>query len=151
MRWRPLPASLDIATDTKSPERIVPVTTTGNNPCRKCLKDGQLGEQMLLLSYDPVLGCSPYSQRGPIFVHHEPACELAQFPSDEGCRVPEQQWTRTLSLRAFDSKHMMTGFDLVEGRNLVAAAGKLLSLDGSEYVHVHYAQLGCFAVRIEKA
>ena len=153
MHWHPLPAALDVGTHATIPTKLVDVTAenAGGLPCRKCLTNGQLGQKMLLLSYDPFLGDSPYRQHGPIFVHSEPKCELAEFPTGVEVDVPEQQrkWDR-LAVRAFDEKHMMIGFDVVAGKDLVERAERFFSETESEYLHVHYAAPGCFAVRIDK-
>ncbi len=114
---------------------------------------------MVLLSYDPFLGDSPYRQAGPIYVHVEPECTMAILggitaPGDEkdgGDLVPEQLRRRMLSLRAFDGRHMMVGTAVVLGDELVVAVRKLcVEGDGVEYVHVHFAGPGCFAVRIDR-
>ena len=106
---------------------------------------------MLLLSYDPFVGDSPYRQYGPIFVHAEPKCELASFAPGADLDVPEQQRGKEkLSVRAFDGQHMMVGTDVVAGGDLVEKAGEYFEQSGVEYVHVHYAGPGCFAVRVDK-
>src|SRR5215211_9554886 len=38
-------------------------------PCRRCLRDAEPGEALLLTGYDPFTGASPYSGPGPIYVH----------------------------------------------------------------------------------
>lgn len=106
---------------------------------------------MELLSYDPWLGDCPYRQPGPIFVHAEPKCDLAEFPP--GAPVPEQQSKRQLSVRAFNGNHMMVGLDTIDGQTLVKRAEdffKQTGADRAEYVHVHYAGPGCFAVRVDR-
>ncbi|KAI0553905.1 hypothetical protein F4679DRAFT_580075 [Xylaria curta] len=147
LRWRPMPAPYHEDRSTpfaavKTPD--IPV------PCRRCMKDSQVGEEMLLISYDPFLGDSPYRSASPIFVHSKP-CEPAVFPASGGY-LPEQQRTRLLSVRSFDAKHMLQGSEIVDGDRLLETCQKLLGSDTSaEYCHVHYAQSGCFAVGVEKA
>lgn len=106
---------------------------------------------MRLLSYDPWLGDGPYRQSGPIFVHEEPTCEKAEFPA--GSYVPEQQRSRLLSVRAFTKDNMMVGCDTISGEHLISRAKKFFKGDGDEradYLNVHYAGAGCFAVRIDR-
>jgi hypothetical protein len=100
---------------------------------------------MLLLSYDPFLGNSPYSGPGPIFVHQEHCTPY------QGTKVPEQQRRRLLSLRAYNDQHMMVGSEVVQGSELEEAAGKMFEGTEVEYLHVHNAKPGCFAVRLERA
>lgn len=112
---------------------------------------------MRLISYDPFLGSSPYRQPGPIFVHEDPKCKLADFTAGIEAEVPDQQYLKEqLALRVFDGKHMMVGFEVVKGRELVEKTEEWfekMERNGSEgpYAHVHYAAPGCFAVRIDKA
>jgi hypothetical protein len=113
------------------------------------LRDGKLGEKMLLLSYDPFLGDSPYRQSGPIFIHENSECDLAEF-DETSAVMPEQQRRRLLSVRAFDNNHMMVGADVTEGSQLVQSAEKSFSNDNVDYIHVHNAIPGCFAVRIDR-
>ncbi|KAI1422561.1 hypothetical protein F5Y12DRAFT_717257 [Xylaria sp. FL1777] len=147
LRWRPLPAPL--VEDKSSPLAILKATD-GSAPCRRCLQDSQVGDEMLLLSYDPFLGSSPYQSASPIFVHSKPACELAAVQPSGG-PVPEQLQKRLLSVRAYDGKHVLRDAEVVDGDRLPETCERLLG-DGTpaEYCHVHFAAPGCFAVRIEK-
>jgi hypothetical protein len=115
-------------------------------PCRRCLKDGHLGEEMLLVPYDPFLAVSPYSGPGPIFVHRK---DCTRYQCDGS--VPEQQRRRLLSVRAYNASHMMVDFAVVEGNSLTERAESLFADAKVDYLHVHYAGPGCFAVRIDKA
>jgi hypothetical protein len=99
---------------------------------------------MLLLSYDPFLGESPYSGPGPIFVHQEHCTPY------QGTQVPEQQRRRLLSVRAYDGRHMMVGSEVLQGAELEEIARRMLEGTGVEYLHVHNAKPGCFAVRVER-
>jgi len=99
---------------------------------------------MLLLSYDPFLGDSPYSGPGRIFVHQKHCTPY------QGTEVPEQQRWRLLSVRAYNGQHMMVGSEVLHGSELEEVAGKMLGGTGVEYLHVHNAKPGCFAVRVER-
>ncbi|KAI0102280.1 hypothetical protein GGR51DRAFT_294124 [Nemania sp. FL0031] len=148
LRYRPLPVPLE--EDPSSPLTILK-TPDEPVPCRRCLKDSKIGDEMLLLSYDPFLGDSPYRSASPIFVHSKPACQLASF-EEEGAVLPEQQQKRLLSVRAYDGKHMMQVAEVVDGNRLIEACKRMLSEETpAEYCHVHYGAQGCFAVRVEKA
>lgn len=114
-------------------------------PCRRCLRDAEEGEAVVLLTYDPFLGTSPYRQAGPVYVHER---DCAPGPLDGA--VPEQLTRRTLSVRAFDTAHLMVGARLVPGTELAATASTLLDDPGTAYLHVHNAGPGCFAVRIDR-
>ena len=137
MRVTPLPAPL-----TDDPGAIrVRVDKPNAYPCRRCLQDGEVGETMVLCSYDPFVGASPYSGPGPIYVHDR---DCTAF---DGRAVPDQLTRRLLSVRAYDEGHMLVDADVVEGAELPATAQRLLR--GASYLHVHNARPGCFAARID--
>lgn len=143
LRFTPLPATLAI---NQHNTVYKTVEKERSFPCRRCLEDGQLGEEMLLISYDPFLAASPYSGPGPIFVHQK---NCVRYQCDGS--VPEQQRSRLLSVRAYDANHMMVGFTIVEGKDLAERAQSLFSDTSVEYLHAHYAGPGCFAVRVDRA
>ncbi len=62
-------------------------------PCRQCLRDAEVGEELVLVSHDPFDQDSPYRSASPIFLHLEP-CEGA-VPSAE---LPSQLTGRQLSV-----------------------------------------------------
>lgn len=116
-------------------------------PCRRCLKDGLIGETMYLVSYnpfDPAAKSSPYQGAGPIFVH---TTECEPYSDSE---IPDQQKRRLLSVRAYDKEHMMIDADVLQGVGLDKKAKELLTDKNVEYIHVHNAKRGCFAVQIER-
>jgi hypothetical protein len=102
---------------------------------------------MYLVSYNPFPAStkSPYAGPGPIFIHAK-ACGPY-----EGSEVPEQQRTRFLSLRAYDGSHMMVDQAVSKGNELAGKAAEMLKGEKVDYVNVHNAGPGCFAVRIERA
>ncbi|KAI1118237.1 hypothetical protein F5Y14DRAFT_447115 [Nemania sp. NC0429] len=148
LRWRPMPAP-NVDDDRSSP--LVVVQTPGTPvPCRRCQLDSKVGDEMLLVSYDPFLGDSPYRSASPIYLHNNPPCKLAAFGASGGV-LPEQQRARLLSVRAYDGKHMLQNAEVVDGdRVLETLEGMLGEGAPAEYCHVHYAAHGCFAVRVER-
>jgi hypothetical protein len=138
MRVIPLPAPL---TDDPGAVRVR-VDRPNAYPCRRCLRDAEPGETVLLLSYDPFVGRSPYSGPGPIYVHDH---QCAAF---EGDGLPDQLTRRLLSVRAYDDDHMLVDADVIEGTALRDEAQRLLR--DASYLHVHNARPGCFAARIDR-
>ena len=114
-------------------------------PCRRCLRDAEIGDAVTLLSYNPFEGESAYSQSGPIFLHTD-GCR----PFESTGRVPAQLLRRQLSVRAFDAAHAMVDARVVAGTELHPAAIELLAEDGVAYLHVHNAAAGCWAARIDR-
>jgi hypothetical protein len=114
-------------------------------PCRQCLRDAEIGDEMLLLSYDPFTASSPYRCASPIFIHSTP-CE----PDDqEG--LPVQLTSRTLSVRGFDNAAMMLDAALIEGDDLAKTIESLFDNPAIDHLHVHNASRGCFAARVGRA
>src|SRR3954471_9488028 len=128
MRVTPLPAPL---TDDPAAVRVR-VDKPNAYPCRRCLRDAEPGETVLLLSYDPFTGRSPYSGPGPIYVHDR---ECAPF---DGADLPDQLTRRLLSVRAYDEDHMLVDADVIEGTALGETARRLLGQ--ASYLHVHNAR-----------
>lgn len=87
---------------------------------------------------------SPYRMRFAIYVRR------GEQTYDAVDAVPEQLRIRTLALRAYDVHAMMVGWDLVDGRQLIAAIERLFRDPRAVYLHVHYAAPGCYAARVER-
>ncbi len=149
LRLQPVPAPLDRSQSSLSTETVT-VDQLHSFPCRVCLNDGLIGERMLLVSYDPFLGNSPYRGAGPIFVHADPECKPYDQKSAGGM-LPDQQRRRLLSVRAYNDRHMMVDAEVVQGDGLVELSERFLADPVVDYLHVHNARPGCFAVRIERA
>ena len=114
-------------------------------PCRQCLRDAEIGDEMLLVSYDPFAASSPYRCASPIFIHNTPCA-----PDDqEG--LPVQLTGRTLSVRGFDSAAMMLDDALIDGTDLSGAIETLFANPAIDHLHVHNASRGCWAARVERA
>jgi hypothetical protein len=128
----------------KGVERV-PVGEKPGAPCRISLDDAEVGEAVLLLSFDHQPAETPYRQQGPIFVRETRA------PYDGVNVIPPALARRTLSLRGFDAAHMMIEADVVEGVDAKAMLERFLANSKVAYIHAHYARRGCFAARIDRA
>ena len=124
--------------------RIADVRRPGY-PCRVSLTDSNPGDELLLVNYEHLPVDSPYRMRFAIFVRK------GDETYDKIDEVPEQLRKRMLAARSFDSKGMMVGFELVDGRELESAIGKLFKQPNAEYLHIHYAAPGCYAARVDRA
>ena len=71
-------------------------------PCRVTLQDADPGEAVLLLPWTHLDADTPYRAGGPIFVR-----EAAQATGVYTNTIPEQQRSRLLSVRAYDSAGWM--------------------------------------------
>jgi hypothetical protein len=143
----PLPARLPSLEPLPRGAKTVVVDEAHSYPCRRCLRDAEPGEQVVLLSYDPFddATSSAYRQPGPIFVHAEPC---AYEPSDT---LPDQLTRRLLSVRSFAADHAMQRGVVIQGVELRETVERLLADESVAYLHVHNAGPGCFATRIDRA
>jgi hypothetical protein len=113
-------------------------------PCRQCLRDAEIGEELILTSYDPFTGVSPYRSASPIFLHRH-SCRR-----DESTDLPEQLTGRRLSVRAFDVDEMMVDAALIDGHDLEATISALLRNTAVDHLHIHNEPRGCYAARIDR-
>lgn len=141
-------ASLHTLTNTElAARRIerVQVREKPGAPCRVSLDDADVGEDVLLLSFEHQPVRTAYQQQGPIFVR----ARQARF--DAANVMPPAMMRRTLSLRAFDTHGAMCEADLVEGRDAAGLIEQMFANRQVDYIHAHYAKRGCFAARIDRA
>src|SRR5882757_8108451 len=83
--------------------RRVVATTKPGYPCRVSLADADIGDELLLLPFEHQAANSPYRSSGPIFVRK------AAVPTDlDAGVIPDYVRTRLMSVRAYDSAHLMT-------------------------------------------
>jgi Protein of unknown function (DUF1203) len=119
----------------------------GPLPCRRCLRNAEVGEDLVLAPYDPFIVRSPYAGDGPVFVHAD-GCE--PFEPAPGA-VSEQVAGRVLSVRAYDGEAMMTASTVLAGERFPQQVEELLDDDDVAFLHVHFAGPGCFAFRVDRA
>jgi hypothetical protein len=114
-------------------------------PCRVSLTDSREGDELILVNYEHHGVDSPYRMRFAIYVREGDT----RYGAIE--QVPEQLRTRPLAVRAFDIEAMMTGCELVDGREVEAAIERLFANPKAAYLHVHFAAPGCYAAQVERA
>lgn len=137
---RPLPAG---EVDTH-PSRSRQVVADGPSPCRRCLRNAEIGDALVLAPYNPFTLESPYAGEGPVFVHADGCVSHRGLPGE----LSEQVLGRTLSVRAYDAQAMMLGAEVMPGEQLAQRAAALLGSNAA-FLHVHFAGPGCFAFRID--
>jgi Protein of unknown function (DUF1203) len=119
--------------------------STPGYPCRQCLRDAEIGDELLLVSYDPFDATSPYRCASPIFIHTT-ACT-----PDDSSDLPIQLTRRQLSVRGFDTEAMMLDAALIDGSDLEKTIEHLLDNPAIDHLHVHNAGRGCWAAKVERA
>jgi hypothetical protein len=119
-------------------------------PCRVCLRDGAVGEAMLLFGYSPFAVAHPYRTVGPVFVHAE-ACTPYAAAAGGAEAIPDALRRRLLSVRSHDRAGRMLECEVTPGEGLLELAARFLAAPAAHELHVHHARAGCFACRIVAA
>jgi len=122
------------------------VQSKASIPCRVSMADAEVGETVILLNYEHQPEKTPYKATHAIFVRE--GAPQAQLAVGE---VPKALESRLISLRQFDSNHMMIDADVLQGDGLVDAITTAFDNDQVSYVHLHYAKPGCFAASVTRA
>ncbi|UYY59870.1 DUF1203 domain-containing protein [Sphingomonas sp. S2-65] len=115
-------------------------------PDRVEVRDLDIGETALLLSYEHQPAETAYRACHAIFIGENSGCRLNLV--DE---LPEAILGRPISLRAFDAQGEMLDADLADGLALTPIIERLFSNPRIAYLHAHYAKRGCYAARITRA
>ncbi|OHV50451.1 DUF1203 domain-containing protein [Pseudofrankia sp. BMG5.36] len=146
-RLQPIdPGEADRLRATNPDAPVYTVDAYPGYPCRQCLRDAALGEEVVLVSHDPFTADSPYRSASPIFLHRAP-CDPPQDPH----ALPTQLTGRQLSVRAFDGDAMMTDAAVIAGTDLAATLDRFFAQEACDHVHVHNASRGCWATRVDRA
>jgi hypothetical protein len=115
-------------------------------PDRIAVRDAEPGESVLLVNYTHQPADTPFRSSYAIYVRE--GAEAAYDAVDE---VPEVMRRRVISLRAFDTEHMLVDADLADGAELEGLIDRLFANSDTAYIHAHYAAPGCYAARIDRA
>ncbi len=140
---------IDDATATMLRERGGPSYVADEHPgypCRQCLRDAEIGEQLVLVSHDPFTKDSEYRSASPIFLHSSPCLPAGQTNSE----LPIQLTRRQLSVRSFDDDEMMIAAEVIDGTALEDTIKILFSDTRAHRIHVHNASRGCWAVAVDR-
>lgn len=124
----------------------VKVTQYPGTPCRISLQDAQVGEEVILLNYQHLPEDSPYKSSHAIFVR---ANQRAARPNKD--EVPDVIRNRVISVRGFDTRHMMIEADLATGDGVAGMINTFFENPAVDYIHLHNARPGCFAATVERA
>lgn len=141
-QFAPLFALSDAALRDRGAVRTI---ADGPRPCRISLTDAKAGDELILVNFEHHAVASPYRMRFAIYVR------AGEATFDAVDTVPDQLRKRTLAVRGFDAKAMMTGWELIEGVKLEEAIERQFANPRTAYLHVHFAAPGCYAARVERA
>ena len=115
-------------------------------PDRVELRDAEPGATLLLVNFLHQPAANPYRASHAIFVR-----EGAERPYDGVDTIPAALAIRPLSIRAFDGDDRLVDGELADGPRQLEAIRRLLSWPRVAYLQAHYARMGCYAARIERA
>jgi hypothetical protein len=122
-------------------------------PCRECLRDAEVGDELILVSHDPFTTSSPYRTASPIFLHAQSCHGSIDRGEDAGegtHDIPQQLRRRQLSVRAFDANELMTEAEVIDGVDLHALLETFFEVESTVFVDIHNASRGCWAARAER-
>ena len=126
--------------------RLRKVATKPGVPCRVSLADADVGETVLLVNHEHLARTSPYRASHAIYVR-KGAKQRHLKPRE----IPAMLSSRLLSVRGFDSDHLMQEADVVNGADLGPALDRFFENPEVSYIHVHIAKPGCFAAYVSRA
>jgi hypothetical protein len=117
----------------------------GRHQCRVCLKLTDPNEPYLLFSYSPFERETPYSERGPIFIHQR---ECSPYDPDGG--YPDEFPRHEVVLRGYNVAGEIEDAEYVGEREVEEVAAALIPNNDVATVHVRNGSWGCFMFRIER-
>jgi hypothetical protein len=115
-------------------------------PCRVSLEDAELGEEVILTNFVHLPSESPFHSTHAIYVR-----KGATTPAPYKDSLPEMLRGRLLSIRAFDANDMLVAADVIEGDRAEDVIAKLFEYPAVAFLHAHFAKMGCYACRIDRA
>jgi len=116
-------------------------------PCRLSIADARRGDTLLLLNYEHQPANTPFRASHAIYVN-ERIAETARYVDEV---APALAAREHISLRAFSEEGMMLDAEVAPGVDLTPAIERLLGREDVAYLHAHYAGMGCYAARIDRA
>ncbi len=114
-------------------------------PCRVSLADADVGDELLLLSFEHLGARSPYRSSGAVFVR-----KGVQRAVLEPGEIPPYVARRWMSARGYDADDMMVEADVCEGGAVRGVIERFLANPAVAFVHLHNAKQGCFSCRVER-
>ncbi len=137
-------ALIQVADSIMGTKRIL-VDTKPGYPCRFSLADAEIGEEVLLLTYEHHAVASPYRSSGPIFIRTSTA-QATLAPNE----IPKMLRHRLLSLRVYDQDAMMIAAHTAQGTDLETLIQSIFEDPAAQYIQVHNAGPGCYNCQINR-
>ena len=115
-------------------------------PCRVSLDFAALGSRMILLNYHHHDVSTPYRSNHAIYVR-DGAETLCLEPGD---LAPVLKRDTPVAVRAFGASGLLKTAELVQGPKSGPVFDRLLEAEEVDYLHVHFAAYGCYALRVTR-
>ena len=112
-------------------------------PCRISLEDARKGEELILFSFHHHAVSSPYNTSGPIYIRKN---AVQAYPGIN--EIPSMFLSRIISVRPYDAQGMMRAPEVCEGTALKETLGRILDNNLIQYIHLHFANAGCYACKV---
>ncbi|MGC4996544.1 DUF1203 domain-containing protein [Streptomyces sp. DT195] len=143
-------AELRAADDAGRPASTV-TDTEGGAPLRCCLRRGEPGERLALVSYAPLrrwaaeTGAEPgaYDEQGPVFIHADPC------PGPESDALAFTLAHRVLRRYSRDG-HILGGTLVTPPEDFEAALTEAFADPEVALVHVRAVEYGCFLYEVRR-
>lgn len=117
-------------------------------PCRHCLRDGEVGEAMLLFAHSPFQTAGPYAETGPVFVHERECVPAAPARGE----IPEvTQVRKQVIVRCYDRAGAIHDAALVDTPDAAAAITRFFEDADVAFAHVRSVTYGCFTYAVDRA
>lgn len=116
------------------------------HPCRHCLGNIDVGEELFVLAYRPFPKLQPYAETGPVFLHATPCRRYAA----EEIRPAILETSPDFILRGYgrDDRIVYGTGAVVPVDAMQTFAAEVLARDDVAYIHVRSARNNCYQCRI---
>lgn len=134
----------DIELDKIGIKRLI-VDKQFNFPCRVSLEDAEIGEEVILISYQHHKTNGPYQASGPIFIR-----KGVKMKSLKKNQIPIMLNHRLLSFRGYDILGNMKFAITDEGSKTNSVLKKMFDNNEIEYIQIHNSSPGCFNCEVRR-
>ena len=115
-------------------------------PCRVSLDFAAIGTRLILMNYQHHDVNTPYRSNYAIFVR-DGAETIALEPGE---LAPVLKRDTPVAVRAFAASGILKTAELVQGPQSGLVFERLLEREDVNYLHVHFAAHGCYALRVNR-
>jgi hypothetical protein len=119
--------------------------SANGTPLRCCLREAEVGEEVVLIAYQPAQLGGPYKEVGPVFIHAK-RCDGYEAPGS----YPEGFRHRQLLFRAYDITGTQVDNKIANGNDAEVAISDLFAMSHVADVHARNVLAGCFMFKVQR-